>query len=211
MTRPQLRDCLASVILDDPATWLGEPSPRMLQAFLDGAKTRAELTRQTLESWRVYGPLDEPDFYLPIVARTGHPTLSIRWATALESLNYSMLDSMLELKALIARWFEERGFDSGSRVGQPASDADLPRLLRRLARRPGLFLGEPCGWSLHCYLAGMDRGGDWLGLPPLPGLREVVDGIAERSLESYGSTFAAYRIYNRSPEELLAWVGIKPA
>jgi hypothetical protein len=31
----------------------------------------------------------------------------------------------------------------------------------------------------------MDRGGDWLDLPALPGLREVVDGIESRSLASY--------------------------
>jgi hypothetical protein len=56
----------------------------------------------------------------------------------------------------------------------------------------------------------MERGGDWLGLPPLDGLQEIVSGIASRSREAHGSAFAAYRVYQEAPEELLAWGGILP-
>ena len=73
-----------------------------------------------------------------------------------------------------------------------------------------MFLGEASSWRLHCYLAGVDRGGDWLLLPPVEGLREIIDGIAAHSRDAYGSSFGAYRIYPHAPADLLAWVGISP-
>ncbi len=45
----------------------------------------------------MWGPLDDPEFWQPIVARTGHPTLSIKWATALKLLYFSSEDAHAEL------------------------------------------------------------------------------------------------------------------
>jgi hypothetical protein len=81
-----LDNCLAYVVLGDHANWLGTSSPTALKIFLDGAALRAELVSATISAWRIHGPLELPEFYLPIVARTGHPTLSITWPTALEFL-----------------------------------------------------------------------------------------------------------------------------
>ena len=71
-----------------------------------------------------------------------------------------------------------------------------------------MFLGSLSGNILHAYLTGMKRGGDWLDLPPFDGLTDLVDKIAACSRESYGSDFAAYRIYESNAETLLKWGGL---
>jgi len=211
---PELRSCLAHAILADPERWLGEASPSALQAFLSGAQLRAELSATPVATWRIFGPLNDAEFYSPLVARTGNPDLTIRWASALELVHFSMADAMTELRSQIANWFDERGFDPLPSVGGPSRtvppNETLRSVLARLARRPGMFLGEASSWRLQCYLAGVDRGGDWLLLPPVEGLREIIDGIAAHSRDSYGSNFGAYRIYSQAPADLLAWVGINP-
>jgi len=210
----ELRDCLAHAILEAPGSWLGASSPRALEAFLDGAALRAELSATPIPAWRIYGPLKNAEFYLPIVARTGHPDLSIRWATALELVHFSMTDAMNELKTLVTEWFDQHGFDPSATTGSLSApvppNETFRRVLSRLARRPGMFLCEASGWLLYCYLAGVDQGGDWLLLPPIEGLREIVDGIAACSREAYGSSFGAYRIYGQAPADILEWVGITP-
>jgi hypothetical protein len=208
---PSLRDCLAYAVLDDYETWLGTPSPSCLSVFLSGAVTRASLLGHVLPAWRVYGPLELPEFYMPLVARTGHPLLSIKWATAVELHHFSLTAAMRELGQMMQSWVAVHGLETKDEVKYEfCEQMGLDGLLGELARRPGMFLGDTSGWSLYCYLAGMDKGGDWLGLPVLPRLREIVDGIEERSEESYGSRFAAYRVYDGLPAELLAWVGIEP-
>lgn len=213
-SEPSLRDCLAYEVLENYQTWLGVPSPTYLFVFLFGTAVRAGLTAQIVPNWRVYGPLENPEFYLPLIARTGHPTLSIRWAKALEIHHFSLDESMRELRELMQDWVQIHGLvtEDTLETGVVGSDprAGLHDLLKKLARRPGMYLGARSGWALRCFLAGIDRGGDWLGLPTLPGLRAVVDGIEQASEEGYGSRFAAYRIYEESPSELLAWVGIEP-
>ena len=104
-----LRECLAYAVLEDYESWLGVPSPHGLSVFLAGARTRADLARQPLSTWRLSGPLDEPDFYLPLVARTGHPQLAIKWATAMEMLHFSPADAMRELRDLTRTRARERG------------------------------------------------------------------------------------------------------
>ena len=211
---PSLQDCLAYEVVENYETWLGVPSPSCLVDFLFGAAVRAGLTAQLVPNWRVYGPLENPEFYLPLVARTGRPTLSIKWAKALELYHFSLDESMRELRNLMREWVQLHGLvteDSlETGVGESEHRAGLHDLLRKLARRPGMYLGANSGWALRCFLAGIDRGGDWLGLPTLPGLRAVVDGIEQASEETYGSRFAAYRVYEGSPSHLLAWVGIEP-
>jgi hypothetical protein len=207
---PSLRGCLAYAVLGDYETWLGTPSPSCLSVFLNGAEARACLLEQALPAWRVYGPLEIPEFYLPLVARTGHPTLSIKWATAVELSHFSLVEAMCEIRTAVEAWVRVHGLVTDEIVHGFADPAGLNGLLKKLATRPALYLGLHSRWALRCFLAGMDRGGDWLGLPPLPGLRAVVDGLEERSEESYGSRFAAYRVYETSPSELLGWVGVTP-
>lgn len=209
---PSLQECLAYVVLDDYQTWLGTASPSCLLAFLDGAVTRANLVGKEVPAWRVYGPLEMPEFYLPLVARTGHPTLSIKWATAMEISHFSLAEAMRELQELMQSWVQLHGLDTNVGLVHGGGDrrTGLEGLLKSLARRPALYLGQRSCWALRCYLAGMDRGGDWLGLPQLSELRVIVDGIEEKSKKSYGSRFAAYRVYEESPSGLLAWVGIVP-
>jgi hypothetical protein len=208
---PSLHGCLAHVVLNDYETWLGIPSPSCLASFLDGAATRAILVGAKLPIWKVYRPLEEEEFYLPLVARTGRPTLSIKWPTALEIYHFSLANAMRELQELMRSWVQRHGLETKADVNRGLREPPmtLAEHMNLVARRPAMYLGENNGWALHCYLGGMDRGGGWLGLPPLPGLRQIVDGIEERSQKSYGSKFAAYRVYQESPSQLLSWVGIE--
>ena len=209
-SEPSLRDCLAYTVLDDYENWLGTPSPSCLSVFLNGAETRAALVEQALPTWRVYGPLEIPEFYQPLVARTGHPTLTIKWADAMELCHFSLGEAMRELRTAVEAWVGVHGLVTDELLRRFADPAGLDGLLKKLATRPAMYLGLHSSWALRCFLAGMDRGGDWLGLPPLPGLRAVVDGLEERSEMSYGSRFAAYRVYETSPSRLLGWVGVTP-
>jgi hypothetical protein len=171
---------------------------------------RAALTGSNVAQWCIHGPLEIPEFYLPLVARTGHPALTIRWATALQFLHFDLEDASLELLRLIRDWHASPRSEPPA-LAEQAPDPpfpDLRMMLGTLARRPGMFLGSNEGWSLRCYLHGMAAGGDWLGLPELFDLRYIVDLIEGRSFESYGSRFAAYRVYSATP--LLAWAGIEP-
>ena len=69
-----------------------------------------------------------------------------------------------------------------------------------------MFMGGTSGWRLFCFLNGMGRGGDWLELPEMPRFRAIFGGITAQSKQSYGSPFAAFRVYNA--QELLERVGL---
>lgn len=185
-----------------------------LNLFLNGAAVRAQLTSTPLPLWRIYGPLEEPEFYLPLVARTGNPRLSIKWASALGLVHFDLQGALQELRRSLESWQE-----TIKRDPKPAAllelwpeerRTDLRSLLRRVARRPGMYLGSNDGWALRSYLHGMADGGDWLTLPAVPELREVMKQIEEQSLGSYGSPFAAYRVYEHDILPLLSWAGIEP-
>ncbi|MFT5356873.1 MAG: hypothetical protein ACI9KE_004099 [Polyangiales bacterium] len=206
-TKPSLDACLAYAVLNNPDDWLSTPSPTALQVFLLGAKQRAAVTDPSLNMWRIHGPLNEPKFYKPLVARTGHPLLSIRWATALELLHYSMTDAMTELLHLL-----EARFSSLPLPGPNPYDWDQADFWRHLARRPAMFFGSGSGQHLGWYLAGFQKGGDWLGLPPDPEADAIIEAIHQHSKESYGSEFGAFRVYD-SPggaTTLLGWAGVEP-
>jgi hypothetical protein len=206
-----LNQCLAYVAVRDDAAWLGVASPTNLELLLAGAKMRASLTGVRIPRWRVSGPLDRRDFYQPLVARTGHPSLSIRWPMALELLHFASTDAMQELKSLLEAWADSPDeLDDYSDPPSLRTDETLRDLLGQLARRPAMFLRRSSGWGLRCYLAGMDRGGDWLGLPALSGLRDIIDAIEKTSVATYGSPFAGYRVYEHSPAAVLEWAEILP-
>jgi hypothetical protein len=203
--QPDLDECLAHVVLRDSESWLGLVSPTGLSVFLAGAETRAQLTRAPIAEWRIHGPLEDPDFYLPLVARTGHPSLTIKWATAMELLHFSMTAAMTELRDLVEHRFQSPGFRTPNPI-ELSSSYDWDAFWSQLKGRPAMFLGGVSGWHLYWFLAGMARGGDWLGLPTVPRLREGVRAIAAASARSYGSEFAAYRICQAG--ELLALAGV---
>lgn len=213
-SQPTREACLAHTVLATYERWLGQASPSGLAAFLGGAHVRASLVEPSLPQWRIWGPLGEESFDGPLVARTGHPSLSIRWALAMEILHFSLPAAMEELRVLVEQSFAS-GFDSSALVGdwpaeRPIDDPTNSWLWSRIARRPGMYLGSSTGTALMHFLNGMEKGGDWLGLPPLSGLAHIVETIAARSSEAYGSPFAAYRLYDAEPEELLAWARVSP-
>jgi hypothetical protein len=185
---------------------LGSSSPVDLDAFLAGAQLRAGLTTPTLQSWRIFGPLRDPDFSRPLVARTGHPTLTIRWAHALQFFHFRSDDAMAELKGLVHNWFASGKVDATDIVGQvcPGEPDPAGAFWTSFLKRPGMYLGDTNGWTLHCFLQGMARGGAWLGLPELPRLREILVELTSQSFDAYGSEFAAFRVYNAP--DLIAWL-----
>jgi len=71
-----------------------------------------------------------------------------------------------------------------------------------------MYTGDNSGWSLFCFLNGMQHGGDWLDLPPMPRGKEIFEGITSWSEQHYGSPFAAFRICN--PRDLLECGGLRP-
>jgi hypothetical protein len=207
-----LEHCLAHAVLKDHVSWLGAPSPRGLSTLLAGAYARAEFTGGSLPLWRIYGPLETPEFYLPLVKRTGFPELEIKACTAVELLHFSLTDAMTELLTLVETWHSERGFDLATTVADERFEgrtiANEAAFWELFSKRPGMFLGSVSGTDLQFYLTGMDRGGDWLGLPKLPQLRVVVDRIHRFSVEHYGSPFAAFRVYHANATPLLVEAGL---
>lgn len=58
---PELDRCLAFVVADDWATWLGRPSPTDLAVLLSGAAERAYFLAVDLPQWPIFGPLASED------------------------------------------------------------------------------------------------------------------------------------------------------
>lgn len=201
-------NCLALAVLTDSGKWLGSPSPMRLEQFLYGAYFRAGLTTPKLPVWRIFGPLTNPDFSTPLLARTGRPSLTIRWAIALEFLHFNMADAMAELAELAAAWFDAGRFDSTEQVGAICKDDPNPvaAFWDAFVHRPGMFLGNLDSWSLYCFLHGMRDGGDWLALPALDRLEEAISTLERDSDAAYGSAFAAYRVYGSDASKLLEQV-----
>lgn len=205
---PSLDACLAYAVLNNPDDWLSTPSPMALDIFLAGARHRADVTDPSLPMWRIFGPLNEPEFDKPLLKRTGHPRLNIRWPTALELLHFSMSDAMAELLHLVRKRFS----DPSLKLPGPYSRCEHPDVWRDFARRPAMFIGNGSAKRLGWYLAGLQKGGDWLGLPPDPEADAIIEAIHQRSKQSYGSEFAAFRVYD-SPggaTTLLSWAGVEP-
>lgn len=209
-TVARLDECLAHAVLRSPDDWLGQPSPTAVEVFLAGAELRAAATAPTFPAWRIHGPLRDPDFSAPLVARTGHASLSIGWAKALELIHFSMADALAELVELIEDRLEG-GRVSMEPVGSLAT-GDPAAFWGSVAARPSMHMGGDSGWHLSWYLAGMTKGGDWLDLPVLPAADEIADAIHMASKEAYGSPFGGFRVHSGpgGARALLAWAGIEP-
>jgi hypothetical protein len=201
----QIESCLAYHVLRDPDKWIGGPRTSYLESFLAGASTRAYQTVPSIEHWRIHGVLEYPEFYSRFVEATGNPSLTIRWATALEMTHLSFAEGCAELLRQALAWHREHGIkESGPASGWP-SNTSHEVFWDHFAARPAMYLGSNSGWGLYSFLSGLTAGGDWLGLPEIQSNREVFDSITRRSTRAYGSEFAAFRIYDATP--LMAWAG----
>lgn len=196
--------------MQSPDSWIGGPSTIYLQTFLSGALFRRDYVASPLPDWRISGVLDDPAFYKRFIAATGHPNLAIRWATALAITHHSFADGFAELRDSALAWHRENGVseDQCNALKSSGNSAakDPQAFWNDLAKRPAMYFGDDSGWTLYCFLNGMRTGGDWLGLSAMPDLTNVFGGIMARSKQSYGSPFAAFRIYNA--QGLLAWIGL---
>lgn len=206
----EIKSCLAYAVLDNPDPWIGCPSTVFLQAFLSGAAIRRDFVGSQLPDWRISGVLDDPAFYQQFVAATGHPTLSIRWATALAMTHLSLTEGFARLKNEALAWHRAHGVggDDAVDVLQSAGkgvDRNPNVFWDHFASRQALYTGDHSGWTLYCFLNGMKIGGDWLALPEMPRLDEIFGGICARSMRWYGSPFAAFRVY--AAQGLLELVG----
>lgn len=204
-----LRECLAYHVLLDPGSWLGFPSPEGLNQFLNGAEWRATFAGTSLRTWRLWGPLSDRAFDASIVAETGHPDLSLRWPSALEFLHFCALDALADLRRRMESFSASAA--ALAEVADLRTSVDSPEaFLLMFAKRPGMVIGSNTGLALQNFLHGATRGADWLELPDVPAFRRARQEIEERSEESYGTSFAAYRAYReRGATELLQWADIE--
>lgn len=214
-----LDECLAHVVLEDCDGWIGVHSTIGVQSLLSGALQRAEFFDPSFPVWRIFGPLEEPGFWRPIVAETGLPGLSFKWATAMEMLHFSGADAVADLADRVRAWHEQHGtgieqpIGALSLAGRDTVDgphdveARIDQFWRSLRARPGMFIGSESARTLHHYFVGLSRGGDWLGLPEHPRLQHVIESIETQSETLYGSRLAAYRLYGeKGAQRLLDWV-----
>ncbi len=201
-----LNNCLAYNILADMTPWFGTESLKCLESFLAGVHSRAMLTESEIETWRIFGPLEQREFYEPLVALTGHPQLTIRWSTALELYHFSLPSAVNHLKDLVENWFVNDLVNIESKITVIKQTED--EFWKQLSQRPAMFIGSESSWLLYCFLKGMNEGGDWLNLPDLNKPREMLEKLEERSKKSYGSTFGGFRVYENSIHELLKWADV---
>ena len=171
-----------------------------------GADYRALHADSSFPLWRIHGVLEYPEFYTQFVEATGHPNLTIRWSSALEATHMSFSEGCHTLLEKALHWHQEHGVRSGGHPQSEFSDELLEEFWDALALRPALFMGASSGWDLYCFLSGLTRGGDWLGLPTVPIHSAVFHQISERSTTAYGSSFAAFRFYSNA-SSLLRWAG----
>lgn len=167
---------------------------------------RATLIDSQLPGWRIDGPLNDQRFYLPIVAETGHPSLSVRWATALELIHLSLDEAFSVLLKRFERWFTCEEWDDDEIVRRDVAwkySEDVNEFWLDISRSPAMYCGSNGGWSLYCFLMGMRNGGNWLGLPPCARLEEIIGGIERKSKLSYGSVHGAFRVYEQDPKNLI--------
>ena len=170
-----------------------------------GAFLRRDYVGPRIPDGRIFGVLNEPAFNKQFVDATRRPQLTIRWATAIAMTDLSLSAGFNKLKDAAFDWHRQYGLTMVEPSGESAVDTE-GQFWESFANRPALFMGNDTGWTLYCFLNGMKKGGDWLGLHSMPQLDEIVTGIARRSERAYGSPFAAFRVYNA--KGLLEWVGL---
>lgn len=203
----QIKSCLAYEILRDPAEWLGSPSTSFLESFLSGVFSRAEITTPGFPIWRIHGVLGDQAFSQKFVNATGRPNLSIGWATAIEFSHFSLYEGFGKLRDEALEWHLLNGVDTDSKTKVNSStELDANQFWYRFAKRPPMYMGGSTGWNLFCFLNGMEKGGNWLGLNEMPELSNIFNAIKNRSQKSYGSSFGAFR--TTRAEDLLQWAGL---
>ncbi len=201
----EIESCLAYTILRNPDDWIGCASTNYLDAFLHGVCFRRDFAGPSVPDGHISGVLNEPAFYKQFVDATGNPTLTIRWATAIAMTDLSLAAGFIKLKNAAIDWHRKNGLGTG----EPLHDftpKDANQLWDSFGKRPAMYMGDDSGWTLYCFLNGMQKGGDWLNLNTMPRLDEVFGGITRRSDRAYGSPFAAFRVYDAT--DLLDWVGL---
>lgn len=188
--------CLAYEVLENIEDWVGVPSVRYLQSVLLGAYHRSVRVGAAIPVSQVFGALVTPEFYGPLVAATGHPTLSITWYSALEFTHFNGREACEHLRSHIATWHESNTLDASVLLESTWVFENDQDFWETVHQRPQLYLSDCDGWSLYCFLVGARRGGDWLGIERTSTFDLVYDQIARRSESSYGSEFASFRIHN---------------
>ena len=202
-------NCLAHHVVNRSDEYLGELTVDNLAACLYGAAYRAMLATDDFPLWKIEGVLcDEILFH----ERFGIKMLHGAWKQGLD-INVGARGALLETFRSAATWRIDETEDvckDPARIyffsGLPLeerSDVFWPRFLKR----PAMHCQSLKGWSLYCFLQGMTIGGDWLGIPRSNRACKLKDLIFEKSLATYGTTFAGFRMH-ATASDVIRWAEI---
>lgn len=205
--RGDLDECLAWQVLCEPDDFIGASSVSYLDSYLSGASSRAQLTAPGFPDWRLYGVLQKEEFYLPLVMGISNPLKLTRWAD-IDRRHFSEGQCFETLRTEFMRFHAAYGFIKFPDQSWPAHETEA-EFWQGFAKRPGMYMGRSDGWGLYCFLSGMANGGDWLGLPKMTLLETIFSKIKDKSEQTYGSSFAAFRYHNSNLTELLIWAGLR--
>lgn len=185
---PKMRP-LALEVCENWSRWIGEPDPTLADVFLIGAESRSAWYGSPGPARDVWGAACTEEFHVPFLEATGDPRLSIRAWTAACLVHF---DTTLAIRSL-AQALAGANFDELPLIPCYGYSGPLAELFENMKRRPGMYLGSDRGRSFYAWLCGFVRGGDWLGLRPVPEFVEWLDALERMSTVSYGSPFAAFR------------------
>lgn len=190
----QIKACLAYEVLQHPERWIGSPSTVSLRTFLLGAEMRASL-RPKFSRARIWGALKSAGFGEPFVAGTGHSSLTITCFEALQLTHFSQAEGFELLRVKALERHRSRGVEEENIRPYAASGLrfDAGDFWDHVAARVPMYTGSWDSWALYCFMNGLDRGGDWLGLPPAPKLVAPFRALQRISKRGYGSTFGIFR------------------
>jgi hypothetical protein len=180
---------LALEVCENWSRWIGEPDPDLAFTFLLGAEMRSGWYDPPGPKRDVWGASCSKAFHEPFLNATGHPRLTIQAWQAAYLVHFDKQVALQSLAtALAAIPFDELPLQLCYGPSEP-----LEELFEKMKRRPGLYFGSDRGSVFYAFLCGFVRGGDWLGLPPVPKFVEWLDALERMSTVRYGSPFAAFR------------------
>ena len=193
----EIEQCLAYHVLRNAPRILGSLTTDHFGSLLYGATYRAVVSTKQFPSWRINGVLDSPAFFQDSFEID---TEFQGWRRSIDKSFFSPREILLELGERAERWHVKSGVDK-TEMASLCHCSHLPLAERPNAfwphflERPAMYCGSLSGWGLYCCLVGMTKGGDWLSLPEFSPAKELLKKLTQKSEQTYGTQFAAFRVH----------------